>query len=42
MWMPTANEQNVEFIIPTHPQLEIVNIGVQQFSNCTRIVPVSC
>ncbi|EEA20364.1 RNA methylase family UPF0020 protein [Talaromyces marneffei ATCC 18224] len=36
MWMPTANEQNVEFIIPTHPRLEIVNIGVQQFSTWSR------
>ncbi|EED24268.1 RNA methylase family UPF0020 protein [Talaromyces stipitatus ATCC 10500] len=36
MWMPTANDQDVELIIPTHPRLEITNVGVQQFSSWSR------
>lgn len=34
MWMPTANDQDVELMIPTHPSMEIMAVSVQQFGNC--------
>lgn len=33
MWMPTANDE-VELVIPMHPNLEIVSESVQKFNNC--------
>ena len=35
LWMPTANDEEVELGIPTHPCLEIVSICVQPFNKCT-------
>lgn len=34
MWMPTADDQEIELMIPTNPSLEIVNVSVQHFSGC--------
>jgi len=34
MWMPTADDQDIELMIPTHPSLEIVSVSVQQFNGC--------
>lgn len=34
MWMPTANDEDVELEIPTHPSLEVVGVCVQHFNNC--------
>lgn len=36
MWMPTANDEDVELAIPTHGSLEIVSICVQPFSKWSR------
>lgn len=34
LWMPTANDEDVELGIPGHPALEIVSICVQTFNKC--------
>ena len=34
LWMPTANDEEVEFGIPSHPCLEVVSICVQAFNKC--------
>jgi len=36
MWMPTANDEDVELVIPTHPCLEIVSVCVQPFNKWSR------
>ncbi|KAF2447932.1 tRNA guanosine-2'-O-methyltransferase [Karstenula rhodostoma CBS 690.94] len=36
MWMPTANDEDVELIIPTHPCLDIVSVCVQPFNKWSR------
>lgn len=36
MWMPTANDEDIELIVPTHPCLEIVSICVQPFNKWSR------
>lgn len=36
MWMPTANDDNIELIIPTNPYLEIVSVCVQPFNKWSR------
>ena len=35
LWMPTANDEDVELGIPAHPQLELVSVCVQTFNKCT-------
>ena len=34
LWMPTANDQEVELEIPTHQCLELVSVCVQPFNKC--------
>ena len=34
MWMPTANDEEVELAIPMHPNLEVVSSSVQPFNHC--------
>lgn len=34
MWMPTANDEETELAIPSHPAMELVSISVQQFNKC--------
>jgi len=34
MWMPTSNDEKIEFPIPMHQNLEIVSVCVQDFGNC--------
>lgn len=34
MWMPTANDDDIELSIPSHPGLKLVSISVQQFNKC--------
>jgi tRNA (guanine10-N2)-methyltransferase len=36
MWMPTANDEDVELVIPTHPCLEIISVCVQPFNKWSR------
>ncbi|KAL8755195.1 MAG: hypothetical protein Q9199_003829 [Rusavskia elegans] len=36
LWMPTANDEEVELEIPMHPCLEIVSICVQAFNKWSR------
>ena len=38
MWVPTANDEDIELAIPTHPGLELVSVSVQPFNKCTRSV----
>ncbi len=33
-WMPTANDEEQEMPIPTHPYLEIVAVSTQTFNKC--------
>jgi tRNA (guanine10-N2)-methyltransferase len=37
MWMPTTNDEAVEFPVPMHPNLEVIAVSVQYFSNCTSV-----
>lgn len=34
MWMPTADEEEVELGIPMHENLEVVGVSVQPFNKC--------
>jgi tRNA (guanine10-N2)-methyltransferase len=36
MWMPTANDEDVELIIPQHPCLELSSVCVQAFNKWSR------
>jgi tRNA (guanine10-N2)-methyltransferase len=36
MWMPTANDEDIELVIPTHPCLEIVSVCIQPFNKWSR------
>lgn len=36
MWMPTADDEEVELAIPMHANLEVVSVSVQPFSNWAR------
>ncbi|OJD20586.1 hypothetical protein ACJ73_08079 [Blastomyces percursus] len=36
LWMPTANEDDVELEIPSHPRLELVSVCVQPFGHWSR------
>lgn len=40
-WMPTANDEELEIPVPTHPCLEIVAVCVQVFNKCTAPLPLS-
>jgi len=33
-WMPTANDEDLEIPVPSHPYLEMVAVCVQDFSKC--------
>jgi tRNA (guanine10-N2)-methyltransferase len=35
MWMPVANDEDMEIPIPSHPAMELVAMSVQQFNKCT-------
>jgi tRNA (guanine10-N2)-methyltransferase len=39
-WMPTANDEDQEIAVPTHPFLEIVAVCTQIFKKC-QVNPVS-
>lgn len=34
MWMPTANDEDIELAIPTHPGLKLRSVCVQAFNKC--------
>lgn len=36
MWMPTANDEDIELIIPNNPFLELVSVCVQPFNKWSR------
>lgn len=36
MWMPTANDEDIELAIPTHGSLEMVSVCVQPFNKWSR------
>ncbi|PSN72913.1 tRNA guanosine-2'-O-methyltransferase [Corynespora cassiicola Philippines] len=36
MWMPTANDEDIELMIPTHPCLELHSVCVQPFNKWSR------
>jgi tRNA (guanine10-N2)-methyltransferase len=36
MWMPTANDEDIELIIPSHPCLELESVCVQAFNKWSR------
>lgn len=36
MWMPTASDEAMEFPVPMHPNLEVVNVSVQHFQKCEK------
>ena len=35
-WMPTANDENQEIAVPTHPCLDIVTVCTQTFNKCEQ------
>ncbi|KAG7287672.1 hypothetical protein NEMBOFW57_007185 [Staphylotrichum longicolle] len=35
-WMPTANDENQEIAVPTHPYLEVVSVCTQVFNKWSR------
>ncbi|EGC43090.1 RNA methylase [Histoplasma capsulatum var. duboisii H88] len=37
LWMPTANEDDVELEIPSNPHLEILSVCVQPFGHCRLV-----
>lgn len=37
MWLPTANDEDVELAIPTHPGLKLRSVCVQAFSKCRSL-----
>jgi tRNA (guanine10-N2)-methyltransferase len=36
LWMPTANDEDIELIIPSHPCLELTSVCVQAFNKWSR------
>ncbi|KAF1941851.1 RNA methylase family protein [Clathrospora elynae] len=36
LWMPTANDEDIELIIPSHPCLELSSVCVQAFNKWSR------
>lgn len=36
MWMPTANDEDIELVIPSHPCLELESVCVQAFNKWSR------
>ncbi|KAH7095595.1 tRNA guanosine-2'-O-methyltransferas-like protein TRM11 [Paraphoma chrysanthemicola] len=36
MWMPTANDEDIELVIPSHPYLELESVCVQAFNKWSR------
>lgn len=38
-WMPTANDEDQEIPMPTHPCLETVSVCVQAFYKCKQPTP---
>lgn len=42
LWMPTANDEEVELGIPMHPCLEVVSVCVQAFNKCKYILKLEC
>jgi len=36
MWMPTANDEDIDLIIPSHPCLELTSVCVQAFNKWSR------
>ncbi|KAL2810466.1 hypothetical protein BJX63DRAFT_423057 [Aspergillus granulosus] len=36
MWMPTANDEEVELSVPMHPSLEVISVCVQPFTSWSR------
>ena len=41
LWMPTANDEDVELGIPAHTHLELISVCVQTFNKCTPRVLAS-
>lgn len=39
LWMPTANDEEIELDIPTHACLEVVSICIQPFNKCGFTLP---
>lgn len=37
MWLPTANDEDIELAIPTHPGLKLRSVCVQAFAKCTFV-----
>lgn len=40
-WMPTANDEDQEIAIPTHPYMELVVVCTQPFNKCKLQEPCS-
>ena len=41
-WMPTANDENQEIAVPTHPYLEVVSVCTQVFNKCMLPATLGC
>lgn len=40
LWMPTANDEDVQIAIPNHSSLKLVSVCVQPFNKCKRQILV--
>lgn len=40
--MPTANDENQEIAVPTHPYLEVVSVCTQVFNKCMLPATLDC
>ena len=38
IWMPTANDEEVELSIPSHPAFELVSSCIQVFTMCENVL----
>lgn len=39
-WMPTANDEELEIPVPSHPCLELISVCVQVFNKCEPWLPL--
>jgi tRNA (guanine10-N2)-methyltransferase len=40
MWMPVANDEDMEIPVPSHPAMELVAVSIQQFNRCALSISV--
>jgi tRNA (guanine10-N2)-methyltransferase len=41
-WMPTANDEDQEIPVPSHPHMEVVSVCTQPFNKCELPLEPCC